>query len=229
MPVTLTQSTTDNEFIAQSVAWITTQINAAIDEHGSCIIGLSGGKTPCDVYTALGKEDLDWSRVHIYLTDERYIAATHADSNQKMIRDTLLANATIPESNIVFPDTSLPLEDCIDDYAMRLQVQWADYLPDVCILGIGHDGHITSLFPPLSDNALGDEQLVIHTTTEKFAVRDRISLSLNAVTVASAQLMLMKGAEKKAIWEEMMNSDEDERHWPMKRVIETGDVTAIVL
>lgn len=227
MPVTFTHAATNGEFIAESVAWIKTHIENAIAEHGSCIIGLSGGSTPQPIYEALGKEDIDWSKVHLFQLDERYISADDKDSNQKMIRDTLLKNADIPESNIVFPNTSLPLQECIDEYAMRLQVQWSEYLPDINILGMGDDGHISSLFPPLSDDVMGDEGLVFHTTTDRFAVHDRITISLNAVSAAGAHLFLLKGEAKKKVWDEMMKSEEGPRRWPAKAFIEMGDVTVM--
>lgn len=215
------------DFAAQAADAIVVSINSHIADHGQCIIGLSGGGTPQPVYDALGQLNLNWSRIRLFLIDERYIAADHADSNQRMIRDTLLKTATLADEQICFPDTSLPLEDCVTDYANRLRQQWADRLPDLMILGMGPDGHIASLFPPVPDELMDDSRLVAHTTTDSFAVHDRITLTLNPITAAGTHIILLKGADKRLLWNEMLQSTEDERRWPMKRILERPEVTVI--
>ncbi|MBI3331806.1 6-phosphogluconolactonase, partial [Candidatus Peregrinibacteria bacterium] len=92
-------------------------------------------------------------------------------------------------------------------------------------LGMGDDGHIASLFPPLSDLAFSDEVLVLATATERFDVRDRISLSLNTIASANTSMFLLSGNGKKKIWKGMMASKEDERHWPAKAVLEQTNAT----
>lgn len=77
---------------------------------------------------------VDWSRVILFLVDERYVPPDHPDSNQRMIRQQLLGQTRgiscsregsecrkdevldIPEENLIFPDTTLPLDDCIVKY-----------------------------------------------------------------------------------------------------------------
>ena len=207
-----TQSATD--FLAQ-------EILSAIEHRGRALIGLSGGSTPRPIYEALGKsKKIDWGKVWIFLVDDRYIRADDPKSNQFLIRSTLLKNAPIPESQIIFPDVSLPLLQCIDLYAKHLKVVFQKGLPDVITLGMGDDGHIASLFPPLSNLAMGDERLVLHTTTDQFDVHDRISVSLNTLASAKASVFFLAGAAKKKAWEEMLTSTEDARRWPAKAVLE---------
>jgi len=218
----------EEQFVQGVTLILATQIQEAIERKGSCIIGLSGGSTPQAIYAALGKlADIDWSRVFIFLVDERYTDTESNDSNQKMVRETLLRNATIPEENIVFPDTSLPLQECMHKFSADLQEQWSEYLPDTVVLGMGDDGHIASLFPPLDEVAMGDTQGVLHTTTDRFAVHDRISVSLNTVAAAQKHVFLLKGAEKKKVWEEMLASSEPVKRWPAKFILEQGTSTVV--
>lgn len=215
------------DFTQKSVEVITAKINACITERGACIIGLSGGSTPQPVYALLGQQDIEWNKVSIFLLDERFVPADHADSNQKMVRDTLLAHAAIPKLNICFPDTSIHIGSCIQLYTIDLQRQWFNHLPDLMILGMGTDGHIASLFPPIADDLMDDTRLIAHTTTDAFAVHDRVTLTLNPIAAANAHLFLLKGDYKKRVWEEMRASNEDEHRWPAKRILEQPDVTAI--
>ena len=220
-------TTSEEEFISRSTATLAHMIREAIETRGECILGLSGGSTPKPIYEALGKEDIDWSKVHVFLVDERHIDAGDDKSNQKLVRDTLLAHASIPESNIVFPDTSLPIDECMEKYTKDLKEQWSDHLPDVITLGLGEDGHIASLFPPLDDLAMGDERLVLHTTTDQFDVHDRITISLNAITAAGKQIFFLKGEGKFETWKAMRGSDEGAERWPAKGVAEGGEVTVV--
>lgn len=221
-------TTSTLEFTQKAVDLIAGKINTCIDERGACIIGLSGGSTPQPIYTLLGQKEIDWGKVSIFMLDERYVPADHADSNQKMVRETLLAHAPIPKLNICFPDTSLAIGTCMQQYTIDLQRQWADHLPDLNVLGMGPDGHITSLFPPVADDLMDDTRLIAHTTTDVFAVHDRITLTLNPIAAANAHVFLIKGEDKKQVWNEMLASSEDEHRWPAKRIVEQNDVTVIM-
>lgn len=208
-------------------AVIRTSILDAIARNGSCIIGLSGGKTPGAIYAQLGSDtSIDWKNVHVFLCDERYIPADHADSNLRMLNDTLLRDAGIPTDHIHVPDTSLPLPACISAYDEELK-QLLQHPADIVILGMGNDGHTASLFPPMTQEAFGPAR-VIHTQTEVFAVRDRISVSLPVLTDAHDRILLLRGSDKIQTWQQMTKSDEDEHRWPLKAVLATGEMTVIV-
>ncbi len=215
------------DFTQKAAGLIAANINSCIIDRGECILGLSGGGTPKPVYELLGKEQIDWKKVKIFLTDERYISPGHLESNERMIRQTLLAHAKIPGENICFPDTTLPIDECMANYTHGLKEQWSEHLADLIILGMGIDGHITSLFPPVAPSLMDDTQLVAHTITDQFAVHDRITLTLNPIAAANAHVFLLKGEDKKQLWEEMLASDEDEHRWPAKRILEQEDVTVI--
>lgn len=213
----------DADFVAQGLDCLKKEITGAIAQRKTCILGLSGGSTPRPMYEALGKENIDWSNVWIFLVDDRYIRADDPSSNQFLLRSTLLKNAPIPESQIIFPDTSLPLMDCVKLYGKQLESLFKKSPPDIVTLGMGDDGHIASLFPPLTDEAFGPGT-VIHTTTDKFAVRDRISVTIPTLRQARQSVFFLKGLGKRKVWEEMVASNEDERRWPGKA---TGMATII--
>jgi 6-phosphogluconolactonase len=213
----------EQDFIDSSVRILSDRIRQSIDEFGSAIVGLSGGSTPKPIYELLGKEDIDWNKVSIFLVDDRYVAASDDDSNQKLVRDTLLQSAAIPEDQIIFPDTTLPLDKCVSQYEARLAELLSKGIPHIVTLGLGGDGHIASLFPPVPAAGYGD-RLVIHTETDDFAVHDRISTTMVIIGSADRKIFFLKGDEKKFVWDEMMQSEdnEDMDRWPAKAALQLG-------
>ena len=205
----ITAESTD-EFVRLAQQWITgTILEAQEDQEKQVLIGLSGGKTPGAIYTALSEESMiAWERTLFFLTDERYIDSKASESNQQMVWSTLLTNEGA-RARTLFPNTALPLADTVSSYNDRLR----DMKPDIVILGMGEDGHIASLFPPLPKEAYGPQK-VIHTTTDTFSVRDRISVTLPFLISASHRLFLITGAEKTKLLETMRQEPEDFNRYP---------------
>lgn len=217
----------EKDFLEDGYAAIRTSMLDAIARNGACIIGLSGGKTPGAMYAKLGGDaSIDWKNVHVFLCDERYVPADHADSNQRMLNETLLRATPIPSENVHVPDTSLPLPACIAAYDEEIKTLLQNPA-DIVVLGMGPDGHTASLFPPLPDEAFGPAY-VIHTETDAFAVHDRISVALPVLTNARDRILLLRGKDKIETWQQMTSDDADERRWPLKAVMKRGSLDVII-
>lgn len=65
----------------------------AIEQRGNALIAVSGGRTPEHVFKRLRQQPLDWQKVTVTLTDERWVPADHPDSNEKLVRTHLLQDA----------------------------------------------------------------------------------------------------------------------------------------
>lgn len=217
---------TNDEFVTASTTLLEGLINAAILERGRCVLGLSGGSTPKAVYEALGKsKKIDWSKVWIFLIDERHVPTDDNDSNTKLVNKTLITTAAIPTRQFKYP-SYLSLEDWQAEYERTISDLLDEKWPDVVVLGMGGDGHIASLFPPISQEELGPN-FTVHTTTDLFAVHDRISVTIPVLTNAYSKVFLLNGKEKKNIWNEMLSSDENEKRWPAKTILSTDGCTLI--
>ena len=214
-------------FTETSVRHIAQTMLQSMETNDHCTIGLSGGSTPGPVYELLGQQEgIDWAKVHVFLVDDRYVPADHADSNQRLARETLLKHADIPEQNFCAPNTELPLEDCIADFGENLSL-----LPmpaDLLILGMGPDGHITSLFPPVPEHAFDDATLALHTQTDVFAVHDRITVSPLLIASARAHILLLKGQEKHAVFHECVSAEMNPVRWPLHLALAGGNLTAVL-
>jgi 6-phosphogluconolactonase len=109
-------------------------------------IGLAGGSTPKDTYELLRHRNVDWSRVDLWLSDERWVSPDHPDSNGRMAAEALADH--VP-AVLHRPRWSEYLEpgDVAAFYEADLRRLIPDGVADLVLLGMGTDGHTASLFP----------------------------------------------------------------------------------
>ena len=108
-------------------------------------LGLAGGGTPAATYAELATRDIDWSRVLLWLGDERWVPHDHEESNTRMAHETLVDRVV---AELLAPDTGFgEAEEAAFTYGHRLLKAFHEGRPDLVLLGIGDDGHTASLFP----------------------------------------------------------------------------------
>jgi 6-phosphogluconolactonase len=189
----LHQFKSEIEFKSEIVQSIVLFINKTISEKGKVSIVLSGGSTPGPIYKALSQEHINWSKVEIFLADERYMSAEQKDSNEYLIQKKLLDHLSVKPIFIPF-NTSLPIKDSVE---RMNQIIAARPIPkfDLVILGVGQDGHTASLFPN-TDVLHNTSAFAIHTTTNNHAVHNRLSLTFKSLLSSEKIIVLLKGREK---------------------------------
>lgn len=214
--------------LAESFAHtVAANLRAAIDARGHALIGVSGGSTPREFFKHLSNQDLDWSRVTITLCDDRWVPPTSDRSNEHLLRETLLRNkaskATFAPLHIDAPDPESALANVQANVA-KLRMPF-----DVIVLGMGSDGHTASLFPD------GDHLVEASDPNTKAralpmrapdAPEPRITLTLPALIDTHALYLHIEGADKKAVFDKAMTSDDSSA--PIRKVLKASRVTPIV-
>lgn len=178
-------------------------IESAIDARGGCVIALAGGKTPLPIYEKLAATKLDWKRVTIIPTDERIVPL-----GDKLSNITAIGKAFLPKGARVIPIVS----EAAKDYraagkAADARLSDFHWPLDLCLLGVGTDGHTASIFPgpdfeeaingPRERRALG----VMPDPMPADAPVARISLSRAAIVSAKALMIAVTGDAKRKIIE----------------------------
>lgn len=180
-------------------------------------VALSGGGTPRATYEALAgpelRETVDWGRVQLFFSDERFVPPDSAESNFHMAREALLDHVPIPERFVhqvstleITPDESAALYE----QGMRrvFAVSETD-VPrfDLILLGLGPDGHTASLFP--NTEALTDyERLVAPNFLPQSNVW-RITFTYRLINAARTIIFLAQGAEKAGRVQQVLARDAD--------------------
>lgn len=169
-----------------------------LDAQGEASIVVSGGSTPVDFLGDLATRPLDWANVHVVPSDERWIAADHADSNESMIRRTLFVDdAAVATLHGLYDAELTAAERCegIGKEFRTLPFPFAFVL-----LGMGVDGHFASLFPDAENLASGldpeNPALCIPVRTAA-SPHERISLTLSALARSDEIVLLIYGDDKR--------------------------------
>ncbi|WP_372595293.1 6-phosphogluconolactonase [Actinotalea sp.] len=149
------------------------------------------------------RDAVDWTGVHLWWGDERFLPTGHPDRNETQARQALLDRLPVPADQV----HPMPAADAAPDpetAATRYAAELATLAPqgaavprfDVVLLGVGPDGHLASLFP--GRPALEVTDLMVA------GVRDspkppplRVTLTYPALAEA-AELWLVAAGESKA-------------------------------
>jgi 6-phosphogluconolactonase len=173
-------------------------LRSAINEKGAATLLLSGGSTPSGVYALLSEQDLPWEKVSVGLVDERFVGPTSPYSNFKLIGETLLQNHAQAA-------TLLPMVLDEVNYIENLQKIAATYRiftdTDVCLLGMGPDGHTASIFPndSASSQANTATDSLVSNTTAPAEPTQRITCNGPLLRRSKHLFLMITGAQKKDI------------------------------
>lgn len=193
----------NDEYTERAVAYLSERISSR--ESGKPFhLFLSGGSTPKPVYRGLAEANLDWSEVHFWLGDERYVPWDHPDSNYRMARETLLDPAGIPSEQVhPWPILSSPeLSAETYDREFRAVFVRAGQPLSLQILGMGDDGHTASLFP--DSPALGEKEAMCVSNVVEARERNRLTLTFAALALSQDVVFLVKGANKAGVVKEVI-------------------------
>ena len=156
-----------------------------------------GGTTPGPIFDTLCAADLDWARVHVGLSDERWLPETHDRSNTRLVKERLLTGRAAAAKWLPLYANAERPEDALAGLAEGI----APHLPiSVLLLGMGADMHTASIFPGADnlDLALSSDAPCLVPMRAPGAPEPRVTLSAPVLSAALATHIVITGAEKRA-------------------------------
>lgn len=164
-------------------------------------LALAGGSTPQRLYTLLADLDpsiLPWDRIHVFWGDERFVPPSHEKSNVTMARRTLIDQVDIPASNVHPIPTDRKAKDAASEYATTLHkaVGDSDHTFDLCLLGLGSDGHTASLFPENEPSVDDPKWVRVVDAPRRHDIATRITCTLPVLNQSAQCLFLVSGERK---------------------------------
>lgn len=171
------------------------ELRAALHQADRVSMAVPGGTTPGPIFDEMNAVDLEWDRVSVMLTDERWVPESSDRSNTRLLKSRLLQNKAAAAHFVPFyADVATP-EDGIPDLAADVEA----VLPlSVLLLGMGADMHTASIFPGADklDEALTGNNILVPMRAPG-APEPRITLSAKVLKDAMNTHVVIKGAEKR--------------------------------
>jgi len=223
----------DDCALAEAAAeqWVA-EMGAAVQASTRYCVALSGGRIARRLFTALAgmakARPQPLSSVHFFWGDERCVPPNDPESNFGMARELLLIPCKVADENI----HRVRGEDEPDSAAASAESELSRIAPsagagqpviDLIFLGMGEDGHVASLFPNESEDAIAASAVYRAVTASKPPPR-RITLGYPAIVAAKQVWVLASGAGKAdALRESLRPSGQT----PLARVLGLRQVTRI--
>lgn len=197
---------TDKDTLMTAVGELfVTTANELLAEQDVIHVVLTGGSVGVGCLAAVGRsaarDSVDWSRVHVWWGDERWLPAGDAERNDKQADDALLGMINIPATNVHrFPasDAGIELDAAAQSYEAELAGFDAELgLPrfDLTFLGVGPDAHVASLFPDKEEVRVTGRNVVPVRNSPK-PPPERLSLTLPAINSSSRIWLVLSGEDK---------------------------------
>lgn len=164
------------------------------EEFASLVV--PGGTTPGPIFDSLCAADIDWSRVRVMLSDERWLPEDSARSNTRLVKERLLTNRAAAATWVPLYAPAPNPEDKIE----TLSAGVSECLPiSVLLLGMGTDMHTASLFPG-ADNleaAMANNAPPLMAMRAPGAPEPRLTLTAPVLSGAMSRHIVITGAEKR--------------------------------
>lgn len=197
----------DHEMLALALAGrIVSDLRRALVRRERAVLAVAGGSTPGPVFDLLGGFDLDWSRVDILPTDERWVPSEDPRANARLIRGRLMTDQAA-RARFVSLTTDAPTPE--EGYPAVAEAVTPLLPLDVVLLGMGKDGHVASIFPE-GDHlaaALDPAAPPVLPMNAPAAPEPRITLTLPVLRGAFSLHLMITGAEKRTVIERARGAD----------------------
>ncbi|MDQ2088485.1 6-phosphogluconolactonase [Marimonas arenosa] len=187
----------DADLMALDVAQlIAGELEDALMSGGRATLAVPGGETPGAMFDDLSGADLDWDRVDVMLTDERWLPEVHVRSNARQVKERLLTDrAAAARFHPLYAPAERP-----DDVLADIEAGLVPCLPiTVALIGMGTDMHVASLFPGGDNLATGlaAEAPILVPMQAPGLSEARVSLTARVLNGALSKHLMITGNPKR--------------------------------
>lgn len=209
--------------------WLVNYIKKVLQKQDRFTIALSGGNTPKSLHLLLSSENykhkIDWSKLHFFWGDERFVPITDEKNNAKMAFDTLLNKVPVLSNQIhIIPTENCTPEESAVQYQQLLEQYFhnAYYTFDLVFLGMGDDGHTLSLFPHTP---------IIHEKekwVDSFWLANqnmyRVTLTAPLVNQAACVVFVATGTNKSTVLKKVLQGEKNVDEYPSQIIQPKGEL-----
>jgi 6-phosphogluconolactonase len=213
----------DSDELSRDFAvWITGYIEKKLQQQSRFTIVLAGGSTPKKLYRLLAadkfKKKIDWSKLHFFWGDERYVPFADEKNNAKMAFDNLLSHVPVIKENIHIIRTDIEPERSAIEYEKLLHQYFPDKEKtfDLVLLGMGDNAHTLSLFPGY--DVVNEKKKWVQSFYLEEQKMVRITLTAPVINGAECVIFLVSGSDKAAAVQHVLAGEHDPNLYPSQTI-----------
>ncbi|MFK7870451.1 MAG: 6-phosphogluconolactonase [Roseobacter sp.] len=188
----------DRDMAVMNIAHaITSDLRRCLLRHETASFAVPGGTTPGPIFDAMTSVEIDWNRVHVMLTDERWVPEGHARSNAGLVQTRLMQGHAAAATFVSFYRDGMTAAEAAPVVSQEIE---AETPISVLVLGMGADMHTASLFPgaPGLEAAMARGAPLLCAVSPADQPEERITLSARALAGAMDKHVVIFGDDKKA-------------------------------
>ncbi len=165
------------------------------------LLAISGGTSPLSLFrlwTGKYRNKIDWNNIELFWVDERCVPPEDSESNFGTARKMLLENVPMPETHVHrIKGEDEPFAEA-GRYGKLVCDFWKDSTGfDMVILGIGSDGHTSSIFP--GQKHLLNTDRIYEESVNPYSGQKRIALTAKGILNSANLYFFISGPEKEKI------------------------------
>lgn len=188
-----------------------------INNYGQFSVALSGGSTPKAIFSLITsspyKEQIDWSKVFLFWSDERSVSPDDPDSNYHMAMHAGFNSVPIPKDHIFRMEAEQNIEQNAKKYENLIEEKLGSDLFDLVMLGMGDDGHTASLFPETEALNIEDRLVVSNHVPQKDT--DRMTLTYPCINRSQNICIYVLGSNKQQM---VKNILQEKQTYPISKI-----------
>jgi len=192
------------ELVAAATNNLFQEITTHLTENSTCHIALTGGNLGNEIarsFVSIVNQMQDVSGLHLWYSDERFEQLSSPLRNSLPVRENL-TNKSVVFHEVKPPNPGFTVVDAATQYANEL----SGIVMDVCILGVGEDGHVASLFNP--DWNPEEKAKVISIQNSPKPPPQRVTFSMPFINSSSKVWLVTAGKTKKEVVGKILTGDQ---------------------
>lgn len=195
-------------------------IEDLLKEKNKVVLGVPGGTSVSGIFRNLLRQKVDWSKVHIFMVDERMVEIDSDDSNFKQLKKSLIdgleRRGDLSLSNIHPFEPDFDEDDQgLSSYTEEIKRLGGRY--DILLLSSGEDGHVGALYPNHKSIESDAEYFLTMNDSPK-PPKERMTSSRKLMENSLVSLLLFFGDGKKEALELYKDESKSVEDCPAKIV-----------
>ena len=202
--------------------WVAELAKETLNKQERFTIALSGVDSPKLLYKILAAEyttKIDWSKVHIFFSDERMVSYPDEKNSSATTLKPLTDHLQLASDQIHLIRTDIAPEDAAKEYENLLHSYFKDSQKsfDLVILGIGEQGNLLSLFPNEDETNHRDAWVI--PVYDKQEDVFKVTLTVTAINAASVKTFLVTGKKKENVVQQVLKGKYEPEKYPAQLII----------